>query len=383
MFQIDELAGIESRIVVIGVGGCGCNTIRHLVQSSLPECVAMAAVNTDWKSLGCNGIENLQIGEHTTAGLGAGARPEVGEQAARESEQAIRSFIGDADLVFIAAGMGGGTGTGAAPVIAEIAAAAQIPVVAIATLPFRFEGNKRSLSAEQGIEKLEANASAVLRLPNDSLAKVLGSKVTLLDAFAESNRLLQDLLHGLSSTIAQSGLINIDMNDFKTVINHPGKAVMGVARRQRDESVEAVVEKALRNPLLDDVDMKSAQAAIVNIVAGESFELADYNLIGEAVQQQLSEMATVVIGLTIDPALDQQIEVMVIATGIDAVQQAEQMTLPKEEPKQVVNSDYHAEPDLLNLSDFLAKGKQGSGVGCERDLEKPTWERRQQDLNKS
>jgi len=374
MFHIEEQTGVENRIVVLGVGGCGCNTIRQLESSTLPDCVALAAVNTDWKSLDCKQATRLQIGEATTAGLGAGAKPEVGEQAARESEAAIRSFIGKADIVFIAAGMGGGTGTGAAPVIAEIAAAEQIPVVAITTLPFGFEGNSRMASAEQGIQRLEANASAVLRLPNDSLARVLGARITLLNAFAESNRVLQDLLHGLSSTIAQSGLINIDMNDFKTVINHAGKAVMGVARRQDGETVESVVERALNNPLLDDVDMQSAQAAIVNIVAGESFELADYNLIGEVIQSQLSEMATVVIGLTIEPALEDAIEVMVIATGItDAA--TEQVCLPEASQHPGAESSA-SEPELLKLSDFLAgSDRQTASNQTQDDLSVPTWER--------
>ena len=367
MFSIEEQSIVESRIVVLGVGGCGCNTIRQLETAALPECVSLAAVNTDWKSLDCERATSLQIGAKTTSGLGAGAKPEVGERAARESEAEIRQLIGDADIVFIAAGMGGGTGTGAAPVVAEIATSAQIPVVAVATLPFDFEGKTRMASAERGVERLENSASAVLRLPNDSLVKVLGAKRRLVDAFTESNRVLQDLLHGLSATIAQSGLINIDMNDFKTVINHSGRAVMGVARRDGDEDVEAVVQRALKNPLLDDVDMKSAQAAIVNVVAGESFELADYNLIGEAVQEQLSDMATVVIGLTLDEKREGEIEVMVIATGITTAPQQAALTLPEGAESS----------EALDASHYLLAADEKRGNWDEKDLSVPTWERQQ------
>ncbi|WP_299570094.1 cell division protein FtsZ [uncultured Shewanella sp.] len=304
-------------ITVFGVGGCGCNTINQLSESALNDNIKLIAVNTDAQSLAISQCDTqLQIGTETTKGLGAGADPEKGFEAAQESEQQIKEIIELADVIFITGGMGGGTGTGAIPFIASIAAQLNKPLVAVVTTPFEFEGHQRNLLAQVGVEKLMQQASSVIVLPNDKLIKTLDKKITLVNAFFESNRILQDVLQGLTTTISQSGLINIDLNDFVAVVSHQGRAAMGVARQAEGQDLTHTINSALNNPLLEEVDFSLAKGAIVSVMATEDIELSQYNAIGEILQQQLDPSAMVIIGLTILPELASELELMIIATGI-------------------------------------------------------------------
>ncbi|WP_254803604.1 cell division protein FtsZ [Shewanella decolorationis] len=276
-------------------------------------------------------------------GLGAGAKPDVGCAAAVESAQELSQQMQHADIVFLTAGLGGGTGTGALPQVARLAQELSKPVIAVVTMPFSFEGQHRKANAETGLQALLESANAVIVLPNDKLAEVLGTKVTLLNAFKESNKILQDVLLGLATTISQAGLINIDLNDFISVISRQGRAAMGVSSLQADEDLISAVKRAMQHPLLDNIELNQAQAAIVSVVAKDTIELSQYNQIGATVHEQLPKDALVIIGLTIDPELESELEIMVIATGIGFAQPEIQDPIP------AVNDNY------INVHDFIKR----------------------------
>ena len=375
MLDILPLHGATPRILVFGVGGCGCNTINQLSQAPLNSNVQLIAINTDAQSLATTQCDTrIQIGPETTKGLGAGAKPSRGEQAAQESALQLKERIEIADVVFITGGMGGGTGTGAMPQIAAFAAELDKPLVAVVTLPFSFEGKHRNQLATEGVEQLMQHASAVIVLPNDQLAKTLGSKVTVINAFFQSNRILQDVLHGLTATISQSGLINIDLNDFIEIISHPGRAAMGVARHTNDDDLQLTINNALKNPLLEDIDLTLAKGAIVSVMASQQIELSQYHQIGETLQQQLSANALVIIGLTIVPELDCELELMVIATGIAPQSSA---SAPNIKTITVPHIDTST---LLNIHDFLNEHSANSCLDVDNkyqdtELDIPTYVR--------
>ncbi|MGL4711920.1 MAG: cell division protein FtsZ [Shewanella sp.] len=355
MFELipQENATIMPKLMVFGVGGCGCNTIHQLSKVNLPASVELVSVNTDAQSMAATHSHfSIQIGPQTTKGLGAGAKPDVGCAAALESEEILTAQMLNADIIFITAGLGGGTGTGALPQVAKFAREQEKPVIAVVTMPFGFEGHHRAANAQAGLNELLNCANAVIVLPNDKLAKVLGAKVTLLNAFNESNKILQDVLLGLANTISQAGLINIDLNDFISVISRQGRAAMGVSHLMQDEDLITTVKRAMQNPLLDDIDLSQAQAAIVSVVAKETIELSQYHQIGATVHEQLPRDALVIIGLTVDANLKSELEVMVIATGITAKSLADDLSAP-----QTIEDKY------INVHDFLGrptteKGKQ-------------------------
>ncbi|MCG9755438.1 cell division protein FtsZ [Shewanella insulae] len=342
MFDLIPQGGYLPKILVVGVGGCGCNTINQLSQAELSDSVQLVAVNTDAQSLAnAQCTSRLQIGDQSTRGLGAGANPEKGLAAAKESEQAINELVEDADLVFITGGMGGGTGTGAMPFIASLVKPLGKPLVAVVTIPFAFEGEQRNRVALQGVEKLAEQANSLIVLPNDKLVAMLDEKITLVNAFNQSNRVLQDVLQGLTVTISQSGLINIDLNDFVTVISHQGRAAMGVARQQGRETLADTVAQALNNQLLEEMELSKAKGAIVSVVATEAVELNQYHAIGDLVHQHLGSQAQVIIGLSIVPELECELEIMVIATGMPGAREVSQ-------PSERFNN-----AELLNITDFL------------------------------
>ena len=382
MFDIIPPNSHGPKIVVFGVGGCGCNTINQLTQSSLNDNVQLIAVNTDVQSLASSQCSTrLQIGPDTTRGLGAGANPQKGHEAALESEEQLKEYIDYADVIFITGGMGGGTGTGAIPFIATIAERAEKTVVSVVTSPFDFEGNNRTQLANDGIDKLMQHSNAVIVLPNDKLVKALEKKVTLVNAFYESNRVLQDVLVGLTTTICQSGLVNIDLNDFITVVSNKGRAAMGLARQQANDDLQLTINRALKNPLLEDIDLTQAKGAIVSVIASENIELEQYNEIGNTIQQQLAPSAMVIIGLTIVPDLDCELELMVIATGIDATV-ATVATTETASSTSMQPNDRFSSLNLLNINDFLKERSDKGGVqgGKQTDLETilevPTFTRR-------
>ena len=345
MFELisDDSTTSMPKLIVLGVGGCGCNTINQLSQINLPASVELVSVNTDAQSMAAtNSHFNIQIGPKTTKGLGAGAKPDVGCAAALESQESLIHQMQDADIIFLTAGLGGGTGTGALPQVARFARELVKPVIAVVTLPFGFEGHHRAANAEAGLNELLQCANAVIVLPNDKLAEVLGAKVTLLNAFNESNKILQDVLLGLANTISQAGLINIDLNDFISVISRKGRAAMGVSHLKKDEDLVTAVKYAMQNPLLDNIDLSQAQAAIVSVVAKDTIELSQYNQIGATVHQQLPHDALVIIGLTVDANFESELEVMVIATGIATKLLEEDLS-----------ASLQSEDNYINVHDFL------------------------------
>jgi len=316
MFEIMDSHTDEAVIKVIGVGGGGGNAVEHMVQQSI-EGVEFIAINTDAQALrNSSAPTTLQVGSSITKGLGAGANPEVGREAALEDREAIREVIEGADMIFIAAGMGGGTGTGAAPVVAEVAKELGILTVAVVTKPFAFEGKKRLSYAQHGIEELSNYVDSLITIPNDKLLKVLGRGVSLLNAFKAANDVLLGAVQGIAELITRPGLINVDFADVRTVMREMGCAMMGTGIASGEDRAEEAAEAAISSPLLEDVDLAGARGILVNITAGLDINIEEFETVGNAVKAFASENATVVVGAVIDPEMQDELRVTVVATGI-------------------------------------------------------------------
>lgn len=367
----------EAVIKVVGVGGGGGNAVEHMVRENL-EGVEFLAINTDAQALrNSSASSTLQVGGEITKGLGAGANPEVGRDAALEDRDAIRDLLDGADMVFIAAGMGGGTGTGAAPVVAEIAKELGILTVAVVTKPFAFEGKKRMNYAQQGINELAKHVDSLITIPNDKLLKVLGRGISLLDAFRAANDVLLGAVQGIAELITRPGLINVDFADVRTVMREMGTAMMGTGHATGEDRAEEAAEKAISSPLLEDVDLAGARGILVNITAGLDMTIEEFETVGNAVKAFASENATVVVGTVLDPEISDELRVTVVATGIGAERKPD-ITLVKsgtsnrddngmrqvepqreEQPgKMVVNADAtqaKSDMDYLDIPAFLRK----------------------------
>lgn len=316
MFELMDSHNEEAVIKVIGVGGGGGNAVEHMVQQSI-EGVEFIAINTDAQVLRSSSANvTLQIGSGVTKGLGAGANPNIGREAAEEDRETIRQSLEGADMVFITAGMGGGTGTGAAPEVAKIAKELGILTVAVVTKPFSFEGRKRISFAEQGIEELSKYVDSLITIPNEKLLKVMGKGVPLLQAFSEANDVLRGAVQGIAELITRPGLINVDFADVKTVMSEMGTAMMGSGRATGEDRAEEAADAAIACPLLEDVDLSGARGILVNITAGPSFAIDEFETVGNAVKAFASENATVVVGTVIDMEMSDEIRVTVVATGI-------------------------------------------------------------------
>ena len=316
MFEIMTEHSEEAVIKVVGVGGGGGNAVEHMVAKTI-EGVEFIVANTDSQALRKSNAETtLQIGRGTTKGLGAGANPELGREAALEDSDIIRASLDGADMVFIAAGMGGGTGTGAAPIVAEIAKEMGILTVAVVTKPFAFEGKKRMNYAEQGIEMLSQHVDSLITIPNDKLLKVLGKGTTLLKAFEEANDVLLGAVQGIAELITRPGLINVDFADVKTVMAEMGTAMMGTGVARGEDRADEAAELAISSPLLEDIDLAGARGILVNITAGMDISIEEFETVGNAVKSFASENATVVVGAVIDPEMVEELRVTVVATGI-------------------------------------------------------------------
>ncbi|GDY26543.1 MULTISPECIES: cell division protein FtsZ [unclassified Agarivorans] len=336
MFEIMDSHTDEAVIKVVGVGGGGGNAVEHMVAQSI-EGVEFITINTDAQALRNSGADNtLQIGGAITKGLGAGANPEVGREAAMEDRDALMSQLQGADMVFIAAGMGGGTGTGAAPVVAEVAKELGILTVAVVTKPFGFEGKKRTSYAQQGIEQLSKNVDSLITIPNDKLLKVLGRGVSLLDAFKAANNVLLGAVQGIAELITRPGLINVDFADVRTVMREMGTAMMGTGIAAGEDRAEEAAELAISSPLLEDVDLAGARGILVNITAGFDMSIEEFETVGNAVKGFASENATVVVGAVIDPEMSDELRVTVVATGIGAERRPD-ISIVK--PQQAVNAE--------------------------------------------
>lgn len=322
MFEPIEISS-EAVIKVIGVGGGGSNAVEQMVKSTI-EGVEFFVVNTDAQVLRSSTVEQtLQIGTNITKGLGAGANPEVGRHAAEEDRESLASLLTGADMVFIAAGMGGGTGTGAAPVLAEIAKELGILTVAVVTKPFSFEGKKRMAFAEQGIAALSKQVDSLITIPNDKLLKVLGRGISLLDAFSAANDVLKGAVQGIAELITRPGLMNVDFADVRTVMSEMGYAMMGSGVAKGEDRAEVAAEMAISSPLLEDINLSGARGVLVNITAGFDLRLDEFETVGNTVRAFASDNATVVIGSALDPQMQEELRVTVVATGIGTDRQTE------------------------------------------------------------
>ena len=376
MFEPMELTN-DAVIKVIGVGGGGGNAVEHMVRERI-EGVEFFAVNTDAQALRKTAVgQTIQIGSGITKGLGAGANPEVGRNAADEDRDALRAALEGADMVFIAAGMGGGTGTGAAPVVAEVAKDLGILTVAVVTKPFNFEGKKRMAFAEQGITELSKHVDSLITIPNDKLLKVLGRGISLLDAFGAANDVLKGAVQGIAELITRPGLMNVDFADVRTVMSEMGYAMMGSGVASGEDRAEEAAEMAISSPLLEDIDLSGARGVLVNITAGFDLRLDEFETVGNTIRAFASDNATVVIGTSLDPDMNDELRVTVVATGIGMDKRPEITLVTNKQVQQPVMDRYQQhgmaplkpvakvvndnapqtakEPDYLDIPAFLRK----------------------------
>jgi len=316
MFEFLDSNGENAVIKVVGVGGGGGNAVQHMVEHGI-EGVDFICANTDAQALKNNKAPTiLQLGSGVTKGLGAGANPEVGRQAALEDRERIIEAVQGADMLFITAGMGGGTGTGAAPVVAQVAKDMGILTVAVVTKPFPFEGGKRSKVAMEGIKELTQYVDSLITIPNEKLLSVLGKDKSLLDALKAANDVLLNAVQGIAELITRPGLINVDFADVRTVMSEMGMAVMGTGTGRGADRAREAAEQAVRCPLLDDVDLRGAKGVLVNVTAGLDMAIGEFDEVGNIVRGFAAEDATVVVGTVVDPEQKDELRVTVVATGL-------------------------------------------------------------------
>jgi cell division protein FtsZ len=356
MFELVDSAPQSAVIKVVGVGGGGGNAVQHMLSRQV-EGVDFIAANTDAQALKHLDAKTiLQIGSNITKGLGAGANPDIGRQAAIEDRDLLGEVLVGADMVFITAGMGGGTGTGAAPVVAEVARELNILTVAVVTRPFKFE--KRSDVADRGIAELRETVDSLITIPNEKLLAVLGERTTMLDAFGAANDVLLGAVQGIADLIIRPGIINVDFADVRTVMSEMGMAMMGTGRGTGDNRARDAAEAAIRSPLLEDVDLHGARGILVNVSAGPDLTIGEYSDVGDIINEFASEQATVVVGTVIDQDLGDELKVTVVATGLG-------------EP---------ARPNVVIDNTVIEEVIQGQ-IDY-RDLDQPTYKRHNQALHK-
>ena len=385
MFNMIETHEQNAVIKVIGVGGGGGNAISHMLNETI-DGVEFIVANTDAQALKGSGAETiLQIGGDITKGLGAGATPETGRLAALEDSQRISEALAGADMVFITAGMGGGTGTGAAPVIAELAKEQGILTVAVVTRPFSFEGKRRAKVAEMGIEALSQTVDSLIIVPNDKLLSELDRNVSLLNAFKEANEVLRGAVQGIAELITRPGLINVDFADVRTVMSEMGMAMMGSATANGEDRARCAAESAVSSPFLEDINLAGARGILINITAGLDMSIGEFEEVGNVVREFASEDATVVIGTSLDPDANGEMRVTVVATGLNR-QQEKTLETPKQTLEVVssaapVQVDYAELDTPTNVRQAAAVAEIPAALG-EADLETleiPAFLRRQAD----
>lgn len=316
MFELMDTYSQNAVIKVIGVGGGGGNAVEHMLAGSI-EGVEFIVANTDAQALRNSSARTvLQLGTDVTKGLGAGANPEVGQQAALEDRERIMGVLEGTDMVFITAGMGGGTGTGASPVVAQVAKELGVLTVAVVTKPFPFEGRKRMEVANAGVRELGEHVDSLIIIPNEKLLPVLGRDTSLLDAFKAANDILYSAVQGISELITRPGLINVDFADVTTVMQEMGMAMMGTGTARGEDRARKAAEQAISSPLLEDIDLSDARGILVNMTAGLDMTIGEFEEMGKVIEEFASDSATVVIGSVIDPELHDEVKVTVIATGV-------------------------------------------------------------------
>jgi cell division protein FtsZ len=367
MFELMDEMNQNAVIKVVGVGGGGGNAVQYMVSRGV-EGVDFVAINTDAQVLRkSNAKTMLQIGGSFTKGLGAGANPDVGRQAALEDRDRIEEVLKGSDMVFITAGMGGGTGTGASPVVAQVAKELDILVVAVVTKPFGFERNKRIAVAEKGLAELTQYVDSLIIIPNDKLAAVLGREITLINAFQSANEVLLGAVQGIADIITRPGLINVDFADVRTVMSEMGMAMMGTGSATGESRARRAAEAALSSPLLEDVNFAGAKGVLVNITAGMDLTIGELEEVGAAIEAFADENATVVVGTVLDPSMSGEVRVTVVATGLGRAAQAQK---PVQKPKQEA-----VQQPLIQV--VKATGTDGNPDW--KRLERPTYERRLKD----
>lgn len=318
MFEIMDRDSQEAVIKVIGVGGCGGNAVTHMIEKNVGG-VEFICANTDQQALKKSRAGTvLQIGSDITKGLGAGARPEIGREAALEDRERIAEVIDGADMLFITAGMGGGTGTGAAPIIAEVAKEMGILTVAVVTKPFAFEG-KRTKVAVEGLEELSRHVDSLIVIPNEKLMEVLGEDVPFLQAFEAANDVLHNAVSGIAEIINCPGLVNVDFADVRTVMSEMGMAMMGSAMATGPDRARIAAEQAVASPLLEDVNLANARGVLVNITASTSFKMKEYYDVMNTIKEFTAEDATVIVGNVFDEHIGDGLRVTMVATGLNGV----------------------------------------------------------------
>ncbi|AHE66150.1 cell division protein FtsZ [Legionella oakridgensis] len=321
MFELMEGQQDNAVIKVVGVGGGGGNAVEHMVVENI-DGVEFICANTDAQALkNSNAKIHIQLGDQLTKGLGAGANPQIGREAAEEDRDRIKEVLQGADMVFITAGMGGGTGTGAAPVFAEVAKELNILTVAVVTKPFSFEGKQRALAAEEGIRRLAEHVDSLITIPNNKLLSVLGKNISLLNAFKAANNVLLGAVKGISDLITRPGLINVDFADVRTVMSEMGMAMMGTGSAKGEQRARQAAEAAIASPLLEDVNFSGARGILVNITAGLDMSIGEFEEVGDVVKGFISDDATVVVGTVIDPEMTEEMRVTVIVTGLGDARQ--------------------------------------------------------------
>jgi cell division protein FtsZ len=381
MFELMDAHSQSAVIKVIGVGGGGGNAVAHMVNSGI-EGVDFICANTDAQALNSARVRTaLQIGCNITKGLGAGADPDVGRQAAMEDRDRIQEVIEGADMLFITAGMGGGTGTGATPIVAQVAKELGILTVAVVTKPFIMEGVKRLSIADHGIAELGKYVDSLITIPNEKLLTVLGGETTLLDAFRSANEVLQGAVQGIAELITRPGLINVDFADVKTVMAEMGMAMMGSGQSSGEDRAREAAESAVSSPLLEDINLAGANGILVNVTAGMDLAIGEFQEVGNTVKEFASDDATVVMGTVIDPDMSDRIRVTVVATGLG------QHAAQAETPIRVVKRTQAqaTEPNYQQLDKPPVQRKRAVGDGLEEGglqeelLDIPAFLRRQAD----
>lgn len=380
MFELVDAANQAAIIKVIGVGGGGGNAVEHMLGANI-EGVEFICGNTDAQALKNSTAKTiLQMGANVTKGLGAGADPDIGRQAALEDRDRIMDVLDGADMVFITAGMGGGTGTGAAPIVAQVAKEMGILTVAVVTRPFSFEGNKRAQIADDGIRELSQFVDSLITIPNEKLLSVLGREVSLLNAFSAANDVLLGAVQGIAQLITCPGLINVDFADVRTVMSEMGMAMMGSGKAQGEDRAVVAAEAAISSPLLEDINLSGAKGILVNITAGMDLSIGEFDEVGGTIKQFASENATVVVGTVIDPELSGEMRVTIVATGLgQPSQRSDDISRVKLVQNAVGNVDYK---ELERPTVMRNQSPKASADPVENDpdyLDIPAFLRRQAD----
>jgi cell division protein FtsZ len=385
MFELVDSAPTHAIIKVVGVGGGGGNAVQHMVSQEV-EGVDFVCANTDAQALqNLTARTLLQLGPEITKGLGAGADPIMGKDAALEDRDRIAEALNGADMVFITAGMGGGTGTGAAPIVAEIARDLGILTVAVVTKPFPFEGKKRMKTATAGIEELSKYVDSLITIPNERLLKIMGEDTPLLEAFAAVDDILLGAVQGIADLIIRPGMINVDFADVRTVMSEMGMAMMGSGSAGGENRAREAAEAAIRSPLLEDVDFNGARGILVNIAAGADISLGEFSEVGLTVAEFSSENATVVIGTVIDSEMGDELRVTVVATGLGSLQMERSKNLSEEIQKKIAGDgpvDYADLDRPTVIRNATADAKSDAVLPVGKDLEYldiPAFLRRQAD----